>query len=137
MPSMHRRQLMHQSPSSPRTSSALSSRCLRAGPPTSVQAVGLGNDIGGGTRNTGLSRTHTDAPSPKYGIHRKEFLLLMRRLEEHFKGWAQFYADDVNKIAKATRHLSEGIVVKWTLNQLSLADTRTWSELCLAELQYP
>ncbi|KAL4963980.1 uncharacterized protein BDV14DRAFT_201238 [Aspergillus stella-maris] len=44
---------------------------------------------------------------------------------------AQYYADDANKIAEATRYLSEGIAVKWALNRLSLSDKNTWSEFCV------
>ncbi|KAL4789454.1 hypothetical protein BDV19DRAFT_374123 [Aspergillus venezuelensis] len=57
-----------------------------------------------------------------HGVHRKEFLLLMCRLEDHFLEWAEYYANDANKIAEATRHLSEEIAVKWALNRLSLSD---------------
>ncbi|KAL4924857.1 uncharacterized protein BDV17DRAFT_284430 [Aspergillus undulatus] len=35
----------------------------------------------------------------------------MRRLVEHFRQWEHYYADDANKIAEATRHLSGGIGV--------------------------
>ncbi|KAL4784991.1 major facilitator superfamily domain-containing protein [Aspergillus varians] len=66
-----------------------------------------------------------------HGVNRKDFLLLMRRLEEHFVEWAAFYTADDNKIAEACRHLSEGISVKWALVRLTPEDTRTWPEFCV------
>ncbi|KAL2867641.1 uncharacterized protein BJX67DRAFT_75207 [Aspergillus lucknowensis] len=66
-----------------------------------------------------------------HGANRKEFLLLMRRLEAHFEEWGQYYVTDHRKISEATRHLPEGISVKWALAQLPPQGKRTWSEFCV------
>ncbi|RDW68934.1 uncharacterized protein DSM5745_08694 [Aspergillus mulundensis] len=66
-----------------------------------------------------------------HGIHRKEFLQLMRRLETHFAEWPHYYATDDNKVVEACRHLSEGIAVKWALVRLTPEDRRTWPEFCV------
>lgn len=67
-----------------------------------------------------------------HGVNRKEFLLLMRRLEAHFTEWAHYYTLDDNKIAEACRHLSDGIATKWALVRLSPDDDRrTWPDFCV------
>ncbi|KAL4905509.1 hypothetical protein BDW74DRAFT_152738 [Aspergillus multicolor] len=66
-----------------------------------------------------------------HGIHRKEFLQLMRRLVIHFAEWPHYYTSDGNKVAEACRHLSEGLAVKWALVRLTPEDRRTWSEFCV------
>lgn len=66
-----------------------------------------------------------------HGVNRKEFLLLMRRLETHFAEWPHYYTFDDNKIAEACRHLSEGIATKWALIRLSPDNRRTWSDFCV------
>ncbi|KAL5342131.1 hypothetical protein BJX70DRAFT_357033 [Aspergillus crustosus] len=66
-----------------------------------------------------------------HGVNRKEFLLLMRRLEKHFAEWGQYYASDDNKLGEACRHLSEGLAIKWALVRLTPEDRRTWPEFCV------
>ncbi|KAL2823830.1 hypothetical protein BDW59DRAFT_92599 [Aspergillus cavernicola] len=66
-----------------------------------------------------------------HGINRKEFLLLMRRLEGHFEEEDQYYVTDHRKISEACRHLSEGIRVKWALVQLSPDGRTSWPDFCV------
>ncbi|KAL4885727.1 hypothetical protein BJY04DRAFT_179124 [Aspergillus karnatakaensis] len=66
-----------------------------------------------------------------HGVNRKEFLLLMHRLEGHFAESGQYYATDNKKVAEACRHLSEGLAVKCALVRLTPEDKRTWPEFCV------
>ncbi|KAI9368328.1 hypothetical protein BJX61DRAFT_537334 [Aspergillus egyptiacus] len=65
------------------------------------------------------------------GANRKEFLLLMRRLEAHFEEWNQFYVTDYLKISEAHRHLSDEIRLKWALVRVSPEGNKTWSDFCV------